>query len=831
MISNHIRKSTLFILVFLFTSLVSAQQVNTMYFMENMPLRNNLNPAFQPLSNVYVGVSPLAYTQFSFGNNSLVLKDLIYKNPNGGLPIWFLNANGDKTKFYNALQPTTSFQTNLQLNLLNFGFRTGKSYWSFGVTQKLDASVSVPKDMMKLLLYGTPNINENIFNFKELGPNVSLYTEAALGYAHKINDQWSYGAKFKFLYGNANTSMSNSALGMTASVDKWTINGSGAMNYAGPIAMQGDTITNLSATAPNSIMSYVKPYGLGAGVDLGVTFKSIKNLTLSAAVIDLGMIRWNSNVRNVNYSVDYTLNGLQNIGINSNLGDMSQILKDSILTPMLASSKTSITSKAYTTYTSPKLNVGAEYAFIKNALSIGLLSRTIYHNSRFVEELTASVNGRPANWFNMSLSYSILNGRFSNLGAGIGLRTGFLHWFVAADFISFNNASYPLDSLVNTSNLPTFIQHKTIPVAYNRNNMNFSVGVSFVFGNKKDADKDGVTDRKDVCPETPLKVKVDKKGCPIDTDGDGVPDYLDKCPGTPKEAYGLVDAKGCPLDTDGDKVPDYLDHCKNTPIASKNLVDSVGCSLDTDKDGVADYLDKCPKTLANSKVDSVGCPLDSDGDGVPDYLDKCPGTPKEARGTVDKNGCPIDTDLDAVPDYLDKCPNTPEAERKLVDKNGCTKSIDMDTDGDGVMDSVDNCPKVPGPASNKGCPELKGEVKKLFQKALQGIQFETGQAVIKPFSYRILNQIAGVLIANPNYLVEVGGHSDNVGKPALNLKLSEKRAAAVKAFLIKKGVDSSRITSKGYGDTKPQYDNKTAVGRANNRRVEFVVSYEEVSFK
>jgi outer membrane protein OmpA-like peptidoglycan-associated protein len=391
-----------------------------------------------------------------------------------------------------------------------------------------------------------------------------------------------------------------------------------------------------------------------------------------------------------------------------------------------------------------------------------------------------------------------LNGRFSNFGAGVGLRTGFLHWFIAADFISLNNASYPLDSLISTNHLPSFIQHKTIPIAYNRNNMNFSVGVSFVFANKKDADRDGVSNRKDKCPETPLKVKVDKKGCPIDTDGDGVPDCLDKCPNTPKPASGLVDIHGCPLDTDGDKVPDYLDHCNDTPSASRELIDSFGCSLDTDKDGVFDYMDKCPETPIGVKVDLVGCPLDTDGDGVPDYSDKCP--------------------------------DTTEAERQTVDKNGCSKSVDIDTDGDGVLDSLDNCPKIAGSASNKGCPELQKEVKKLFQKALQGIQFEVGRAIIKPTSFTILTQIAGVLIANPNYLIEVGGHSDNVGKPLLNLKLSDKRAAAVKNFLIKKGVNTNRISSKGYGDTKPTYTNKTAIGRSKNRRVEFVVSYEEISF-
>jgi outer membrane protein OmpA-like peptidoglycan-associated protein len=316
---------------------------------------------------------------------------------------------------------------------------------------------------------------------------------------------------------------------------------------------------------------------------------------------------------------------------------------------------------------------------------------------------------------------------------------------------------------------------------------------------KKDSDKDGVADSKDLCPNTPKEAfgLVDKKGCPIDTDGDGVPDYLDKCPNTPKEAYGKVDASGCPIDTDKDGVPDYLDKCPDTPK------EAIGF------------------------VDKDGCPLDSDGDGVPDYLDKCLNTPKEAIGTVDQNGCPKDTDGDGVPDYLDKCPKTPKAAKGMVDKNGCP----LDSDGDGVYDYLDNCPKLPGVISNHGCPEVKKAVKALFQKALHGIQFATGKSDIKPISYLILDPIANALIANPTYIVEIQGHTDNVGRPDANMILSDKRAEAVKKYLIFRGVDEKRMTSHGFGDTLPVASNATPKGKTLNRRVEFVVTFEALTIQ
>jgi len=310
-----------------------------------------------------------------------------------------------------------------------------------------------------------------------------------------------------------------------------------------------------------------------------------------------------------------------------------------------------------------------------------------------------------------------------------------------------------------------------------------SLGLVFSFGKAKDSDKDGVPDKLDKCPETPQGVAVDKLGCPLDADMDGVPDYLDKCPNTPKGVK----------------------------------VDNLGCPLDADMDGVPDYLDKCPNTPKGVAIDKLGCPLDADVDGVPDYLDKCPNTPKGVA--VDKDGCPVDTDGDGVADYLDKCPNTPKG--VTVDRNGCP----TDKDGDGIPDYLDKCPDVFGIAANKGCPEVKKETKKIFEQALTGIQFESGKDVIKKTSYYILNQVVKVMQDNPTYNLEINGHTDSQGSAEKNLVLSEKRAKAVLKYLSDKGISTTRMVAKGYGEDKPIADNKTAEGRSKNRRVEFKVIF------
>jgi outer membrane protein OmpA-like peptidoglycan-associated protein len=308
-----------------------------------------------------------------------------------------------------------------------------------------------------------------------------------------------------------------------------------------------------------------------------------------------------------------------------------------------------------------------------------------------------------------------------------------------------------------------------------------SMGLSFFSSAAPhDLDHDGVIDRRDACPATPLGVTVDDRGCPIDSDHDGVFDGLDSCPNTPAGAE----------------------------------VNKAGCPTDTDQDGVYDGIDKCPTTPAGARVDLTGCALDADSDGVPDGIDKCPATPVGAH--VDATGCPLDTDKDGVYDGLDKCPNTPAGTE--VDTSGC--QLSKDSDGDGVDDSKDKCPGTP--AGTKvdalGCAILFTSARAPL--VLKGVTFETGRSALKPESYVVLDEVAASLNANADIRIEIAGYTDNTGSARGNVTLSQSRADAVRAYLASKGVMPDRMVSKGYGAASPIATNTTAAGRAQNRRVE-----------
>lgn len=148
-----------------------------------------------------------------------------------------------------------------------------------------------------------------------------------------------------------------------------------------------------------------------------------------------------------------------------------------------------------------------------------------------------------------------------------------------------------------------------------------------------------------------------------------------------------------------------------------------------------------------------------------------------------------------------------------------------DSDGDGITDNFDKCPNVPGIAANNGCPEVDQETQEILGLALEGIQFETAKDVLKNESYPILDRVVEIMKKHPEYDMAIEGHTDSQGDDAMNLDLSKRRAKRAKDYLISKGISSSRLSSEGFGETKPVADNGTAEGRAKNRRVEFRIVF------
>ena len=395
-------------------------------------------------------------------------------------------------------------------------------------------------------------------------------------------------------------------------------------------------------------------------------------------------------------------------------------------------------------------------------------------------------------WFGFSIpiQYNQLSTALKGFTVGAGLRLGPL-WIGTNDIISLCTKDFYGMNLHAALKVPIMYNKKRDRdgdhISDRKDKCPDIAGTCEFFGcPNPDRDGDGVLNDEDECPDEPGPVAT--KGCP-DRDGDGIADKDDECP----DVAGLPEFKGCP-DRDGDGIPDKDDACPDKPGPAK----WDGCP-DSDGDGIPDHLDDCPDVPGIPEL--KGCPeTDTDGDGIPDKLDECPNVP----GLPQFNGCP-DRDGDGVPDHKDDCPDVPG----LVSLHGCP-----DRDGDGVPDHLDECPDEYGSPENKGCP------KKVAIDFANQILFETGKAILNPKSYVLLDSLVSIMKNNPDSYVTVHGHTDNTGNANLNMTLSQKRADAIKNYLLNKGIADNKVVTKGFGDTIPIADNKTPEGRAKNRRTE-----------
>jgi outer membrane protein OmpA-like peptidoglycan-associated protein len=292
-------------------------------------------------------------------------------------------------------------------------------------------------------------------------------------------------------------------------------------------------------------------------------------------------------------------------------------------------------------------------------------------------------------------------------------------------------------------------------------------------------------------------------------------------------------------DRDFDAVPDADDACPDVPGLHTSDPRTNGCPApiaepparpDTDGDGVLDAEDACPRTpgVKTSVAATNGCP-DGDGDGIVDRDDACPNEAGPDAEDPAARGCP-DADADGIVDKVDACRDEKGVATTDPKTNGCPPNPDRD--GDGIRNEEDACPDESGrPDSDPkkhGCPTAFIEGSQI--RIREQVKFVTGSAEIQrgQDNELVLSAVLAVLKDHPAITkVRVEGHTDSRGAAAKNKALSQRRAESVVAWLVKNGIDASRLEARGFGMERPIDDNRTDAGRKNNRRVEFHIDVDD----
>lgn len=473
-----------------------AQETNTTIMLDMAPYRHYINPAFEPITDGYFYLPAISRLSVYAGNNSLTLGDLVI-NQDGKT---MLTIHPDsKVNLYDAFKPNMLTRANLQTSILGCGWRTRKGgYAHIGIDAMVDAGVSLPRDLFGFLLNGGMQdlTQTNTFNLSGLGVNVQAYLALSIGYSKAINERWAWGLKVKAIDGLAYVGMHQNQLDLNMGPDAWNLQGNGYAAIAGPFAsypaacdaqsmqewIESGDIINVS-----DYKKLLTPSGAGAALDLGLTYQPEKHVKISLSVTDLGAIYWFSG-KKMGYDINGTYTGIGSINYGDYVGEdgnfNGQMLGDTILSRLETVYKTALTSNdayeggKYQGFFAPltmKLNAGVD-AYVANGLvGFGLYSKTMLYESKLYEELTVGAALRPASWFNLAVTYSILNGRSSNIGAALGLRGGPFVLTLAADYVPLTYAKLNAES------------GKTVGLPYKTAGVNVDLGLSIVWGWKKKA--------------------------------------------------------------------------------------------------------------------------------------------------------------------------------------------------------------------------------------------------------------------------------------------------------------------------------------------------------
>ena len=731
-----------------------AQQSMSMYYMNSVPQVNSLNPAILPRSKVNIGLPIISSNYINISNSGFAYNDIITKRADDSLAI-------DMNNLVSKLKPKNYINANLNLDLFSLNFKAGKNFIGISVNEKINSNITYPQALFKLINEGNgQSLLGTRADFDGFGLNFSHYREYSLTYAREfMENKLTIGARAKYLNGFENIT-TTSELGLTSDSTTFdlTIDGGLTINSSGINKLINGTLDP---------MYYVNNNNKGGALDLGANYKLNNKLSFSAALQDLGYIKWNEDIKNLkNDNFEFKYSGFDLKDLLSKDSSFSSNLIDSI--KEIATTEENYNS--YKQYLNPKIILGGAFHLNDNN-SAGLVISTEFINKTMMPGFCVSYNTRFRNFISASLSYSVINRSYNNVGAGFSLNFFAFQLYMVSDNI------LPLMQLAAVT--PTG-SSMAIPIPYKAQNINVRFGINFTMGRpkkEKDKDKDGVADKNDDCPNEAGLAAL--KGCP-DKDGDGLTDKKDNCP----DIKGVIELQGCP---------------------------------DKDNDGIADSEDKCPEEKGTKET--KGCP------GIKLHLIQEDG---QILNTAIKNqeGNFIFDSLASDGSYIFKLEEAMDSisEINVMLGSETKKALGIGSGRYKIEKKIEtaivalNIPEV-----KEVEIKLEKEEEEILKRVFSHLEFDSGRDVILNSSFPYLQELADLMNKHAVWKIKLSGHTDNAGTEDANLKLSQKRVESVRNALAVLGIDQNRIVLKWFGSTVPLTANDTEEGKQKNRRVEMTI--------
>jgi len=457
----------------------SAQNGQAMYFM-NIPQNHLLNPALRPSNSLYIGLPVVSGINLNINNNFVNFSDVFIKGQPKDSIISFLHPGYNVDKFLAKIKDKNSMEPEVAIQLLGVGFSVGKDGYVFlDINDRIDGNIVLPGDLFKLALKGNEGFVGNKIDLSSLRGDIKYYREIGVGFSKNFTDKLRIGIKGKLLFGIADASIDNKALGISVNSDySHTFDANLAVNISGPVNVYMDSKHNIDSVVfdnnrfktSSGITDFLSgKKNMGLGMDIGATYDLTDRIVLSASLTDLGFIRWNKDVTNLKANNHFEFSGLNMLDYfngTKTLDEIGNNMLDSLKNAFVVSK----TKTSFTTYLPFGISLGGSYNITKQ-ISVGLLSYSRVIEKQFREALTLSANINLGNALSTSLSYTAENYQYDNLGAGLAFRAGIAQFYLVSDRIpiSWNKISDKNTNIILPANWNTF---------------NLRLGMNLVFGNK-----------------------------------------------------------------------------------------------------------------------------------------------------------------------------------------------------------------------------------------------------------------------------------------------------------------------------------------------------------
>lgn len=416
-----------------------SQISQTLFFMDRLPQSSLLNPAYQHAHSFHIGLSAISSFNVNAKTSFVSFNDMFFKHSGQDSLISFLHPDADTDDFISKLRKRNIVSTDLHLNLLSFGIRVDRHFFSFNISERASLRATLPGDLLLTALRGNEQFVGKTADFSDIGADLNYFREFAAGYSFSVDEKLNVGGRAKLLFGKANISFSDTDITLYTDPENYNmrLKSDITMNFSMPVTLIKDQDGNISDVSPHFDQDDYNPLDFvfntgnaGFAVDLGATYRIIEPVTLYASITDLGFISWKSDVYNFSVDGEYEFDGID-------LSSAFDYADDSDPAGNLMDSLSNIfgisdSRNGYRRGLPARLFLGGSYD-LHPLVSVGLLSRSEIYQGRLEQAVTLSANSNIGRWLSASVSYSMMNNSYNNFGMGISLRGGGFQFYVISD--------------------------------------------------------------------------------------------------------------------------------------------------------------------------------------------------------------------------------------------------------------------------------------------------------------------------------------------------------------------------------------------------------------